>query len=80
MRLFKVVLVILLLAAVANWMRQGQRGFSILESLPIIGGHDPSRFDLAAIAMILVTLWGIARSRKTDDEGESDYDVDDDDD
>jgi hypothetical protein len=81
MRLFKIVLVTLLLAAIVNWVRQGQR-FSILESLPLVGGHDPSRYDVAAVVIIVIALWGIARTARGDDEsrggvGYADDDYDD---
>ena len=80
MRLFKIVLVTLLLTAIVNWVRR-DRGFSILESLPIVGGHEPSRYDVAAIIMFLIALWGIARTARRDD-GDTDvarYDGQDDD-
>lgn len=78
MRLFKIVLVTLLLAAIVNWVRQG-RGFTILESLPIVGGHEPGRYDVAAIIMILIALWGIARTARADDERRDEAQSEDDD-
>ena len=81
MKLFKIVLVTLLVAGVIKWVRQG-RGFSILESLPIVGGHELSRYDVAAVVMIAITLWGIAKTAPADDgdRDEAHYEDDEDED
>mgnify|MGYP001590445682 CR=1 FL=1 len=82
MKLFKIVLVTLLVAGVIKWVRQG-RGFSILESLPIVGGHELSRYDVAAVIMLAIMLWGMARMARRDvDDGSNDsrYDGGEDDD
>ena len=60
MKAVKVVLAVLLIAVLMNWIRDS-KSFSILESLPIIGGHRPGIHDIAAIAMIIIAAWGVSR-------------------
>ena len=63
MKAVKIVLVVLLIAALANWIRDG-KSFSLLESLPIIGGYEPGIYDVGGIVMVLIALWGVDRIRR----------------
>jgi hypothetical protein len=60
-KLFVIIVLVLLLAALINWVRQGA-GFPIVQTLPLLGGKEPSvLWDGAAIVMLAITAWGIRR-------------------
>ncbi len=64
MRAFVIVTLLLLFAAILNFVRSGA-DFFVLDTLPLIGGRSPSLlWDGAAVAMILITIWGIRRLRR----------------
>ena len=59
-----VVLVVVLAASVINWMRGSEHNAPIVQSLPFLGGHPPSIYDLAALILLPgMLLWGLARLR-----------------
>ena len=60
MKLIVILIVLLLFAALINFLR-GDAGFPISQALPLLGGHPPGLFDVAAGAMILISIWGIMR-------------------
>ena len=63
MKAVKIVLVLILIAALINAVRLGQ-SFPLPHVFPFLGGMAPSQYDLAGIAMLLITLWGLARLRR----------------
>ena len=54
------ILTILLIAGLANWVRQGD-SFHIARALPFCSGRPPGLYDLAGIVMILILLAGLRR-------------------
>jgi hypothetical protein len=60
MKVVWTVLVIVLLAGVICWVREGA-GFSVLQALPLLGGHAPGLFDVGGVALIVITIWGLRR-------------------
>ena len=52
--------VVLLTATIVNWIRHGE-GFSIVQTLPFLGGHRTGIYDVAGIMMLLITIWGARR-------------------
>lgn len=78
MKLTKIVVVVLLISAVMLWIRNGDMA-SILESLPLVGGHRPGLYDVGAFVMFMIVLWGIgrvARRQRNADSGAWGDDVD----
>lgn len=63
MKAAKVVLILILIAVLINAVRLGD-DFPLPYVFPGLGGMPPSQYDLAGIAMILITLWGLARLRQ----------------
>jgi hypothetical protein len=64
MRAFWIVLSVLLLAAMIVWVRAGAT-FSLVHTLPLLGGKPPSLcWDGAALAMILIAICGVQRMRR----------------
>lgn len=65
LKLFWIVLLVLLTAALLTWLRAEGGGTSVVRALPLLGGHKPSiLWDGASAAMLLITLWGIGRLRR----------------
>lgn len=70
MKAAKIIGVILLLGALIGWVRHGQDVGHIARSLPFCGGHKPGFYDLGALAVLGLVLWGLSRLRnagKSDD-------------
>jgi hypothetical protein len=62
-----IVLLILLLASLIGWVR-GDAVFPIVQALPFLGGYSPGIYDAGACIMILITVWGIRRlNRRNED-------------
>ena len=59
-----VVAITLVTAALILWVREGAT-FPIVHVLPFCGGHAPGIYDLAAVIMLGITLWGIWRLFRT---------------
>jgi hypothetical protein len=60
-----VVLVVVLAASVINWTRRGGHNAPIVQALPLLGGHRPSFYDVAALILFPgMLLWGLARLRR----------------
>ena len=55
------IAVIVLLAAVAINLVRGSEDFPLPHILPLSGGFRPGIYDLGALGMILLCLWGLLR-------------------
>ncbi len=55
------IAVILLLAAIAINLVRGPADFPLPHILPLSGGFRPGIYDLGALSMILLCLWGLLR-------------------
>ena len=61
MKIFKLTLLILAIAALINFVRSGET-FHIARTLPFAAGADqPPLYEFAGIAMLGITLWGFFR-------------------
>ena len=63
MKAVQITLVLVTILALARWVQDGN-SFHIVRTLPLLGGHRPGIYDLAGIAMLLITLIGFARLRR----------------
>ena len=73
MRTFKTTLILLSALALAVWLRASVDFGHIARVLPFSGGFRPSIYDAAAIAMVLISLWGLGRlKRKGNGDGSTD--------
>ena len=63
MKVFKITLVVIILATLINAVRQGYH-FPILQSLPLLGGVRPLKYEIAGITIVGVTAWACHRLRK----------------
>ena len=61
----KITFIIILAAALIVFLREG-RTFHIAKILPFCGGFKPSMYDAAAIALLLLMLWGLGRLKRRD--------------
>lgn len=65
MKAFRVVLIILLIAALMNFVREGGgRTFHIITTLPFAGGHEPAIWDLGGLCLIALGIWGWQRLKR----------------
>ena len=66
MKIIWAVLIIVLIAALICWVRTGADVFSIVEALPLLGGHEPSWLwdALGGGGLLLITAWGIRRLQR----------------
>ena len=60
MKAFKVAMIVLLTAIALNFVR-GSEDFPLPHILPLSGGFRPGIYDLGAVGMVLLCLWGLAR-------------------
>ena len=60
MKTLKVALIVLLTAVAINLVR-GPTDFPLPHILPLSGGFRPGIYDLGALGMILLCLWGLVR-------------------
>ena len=68
MKAAKVVLIVLCCALIINWVRGGE-DFHWARVLPLMGGHHPGIYDVAAVVLLLVMLpWGLRRLRRRGEE------------
>ena len=58
------ILIVVLSCAVINWVRAGDSGWHIIQSLPLLGGYQPGIYDLAGAAMLLIMAWGLKRLQR----------------
>ena len=66
MRLAVILIVVLLFGALINFLREGA-GFPITQVLPLLGGHPPGMYDVAAGVMLLIAVWGFWRVARRKD-------------
>ena len=92
MKAAKIAIVIVIISSAILWCRSSWDFGHIARSLPFSGGHRPGIYDIGALAILVLLLWGFSRlksgarpseqSEYYDDEEpyeEEDYGDDDDD-
>jgi len=79
MKAAKIILVLLVIAALIGVVRSGRDLGHIGRVLPFCSGGKPGFYDFAALAVVAIALWGIARmyraGKDTDQEPEASSDV-----
>ena len=61
-RIIGVVLVIVITISLINWVRDdANSSWSITLTIPLLGGHKPGIYDVAALALIIFTIMRITR-------------------
>ena len=63
MKTLKIVLVVILAAVVINLIRGGE-DFPLPHTLPLSGGFRPGVYDLGALGMVLLCIWGLVRLKR----------------
>jgi hypothetical protein len=63
MKVFKITLVVIILASVINAVRVGA-DFPILQSLPLLGGPRPLKYEVVGLVILCITAWVCRRLRK----------------
>jgi len=67
MKTAKIVILLIVLIAVMNWLREG-RDFPLPTVLPWLGGDKPGIYDFAALTMVIIAVLGLRRlARRQDD-------------
>ena len=61
MKSAKLVIVLVIVASFILWCRRSMDIGHIARSLPFSGGCRPGIYDVGAIAVLLVLLWGFSR-------------------
>lgn len=59
MRAVMIALVLLMIAGLINFVRGGD--FHIAKTLPFCGGHEPGIYDVGAVLIIIIAIWGMRR-------------------
>lgn len=68
MKAIKITLVLLATAAVLHFLK-AEEDIDIRKSLPFLDGEPPNVYHVAALAVILIFVWGLIRlGRGKDDE------------
>lgn len=67
MKTTKIVLVVVISALLIRAVCSGY-DFKLPMVLPFMGGRKPGIYEGGAIAIILITLWGIIRLGRSDDD------------
>ena len=65
MRLILIIVIVVLFAALLNFVR-AEVDTPLLQSLPLLGGHTPGGYDVAATALLLISAWGVWRCFRKD--------------
>lgn len=65
MKAVKITLILLIAAAAILFIRSDYQ-LDIREALPFCDGRRPNKYHLAAIVIIVIWLWGLARLRRRD--------------
>lgn len=63
MKIFKITFIIIILCTLVNAVRQ-EYHFPILQSLPLLGGIKPLKYEVAGIVVVCITVWFCHRIRK----------------
>jgi hypothetical protein len=60
MTTFRIVLICLFSCLLIRWLRQGS-SFPIVQTLPLLGGHQPGLYDAGSFLLLLLAIWGFGR-------------------
>lgn len=63
MRSVIICLIILIIAVVINWAREGE-GFHIMRVFPFLGGDPIDLYDIGGIGLLIVLMLGIHRLKQ----------------
>ena len=67
-KVVSILVVVLTVASLINWVRDGQ-AWPVMHTFPLLGGHAPSwLYDGGACVAVTLFLWGISRLRNGDAE------------
>ena len=77
MRLVLITTIIVMSAALITWIRADE-DFPIAHVLPFMGGDDPGVYDVGALVVIGITIWGITRLSSPSGEGYAPHQTEDD--
>ncbi len=77
MRAAKIAVVIVVISSLVVWCRSSFDFGHIARSLPFGGGHRPGIFDVGAVMMLLLGLWGLSRLRGGRERGDKASDIED---
>ena len=76
MKAATILIIVIVALAVIGWIMQ-DTDFHIAESLPFCSGEKPNFYDIGALALLTLLVWGLARlakrRRDDDDEDEGEY-------
>ena len=61
MKYAKLVVVLVIVSGFILWCRRSLDIGHIARSLPFSGGHRPGIYDVGAIVVLLLLLWGLSR-------------------
>ena len=56
MKIFKTTIIFIILCTLINAVREGYN-FPILQSLPLLGGIKPLKYEVAGIVVVCITAW-----------------------
>ena len=61
MKAAKITVVIVVISSAILWCRSSWDFGHIARSLPFSGGHQPGIYDIGALAILVLLLWGFSR-------------------
>ncbi len=64
MKAAKIAVVIVVISSLVVWCRSSFDFGHIARSLPFSGGHRPGIYDVSAVAVLLLLLWGFSRLKR----------------
>ena len=77
MKAAKIAVVIVVISCLIAWCRSSFDFGHIARSLPFSGGHRPGIYDVGAVVILLLLLWGLSRLRGgAGSAGQTDFDDD----
>lgn len=68
-RTIYLTLIVILVCSLVNFIRGGA-DFHIAKVLPFCSGRPVSLYDWAAVAMFIITVWGLNRLRRQEGDSE----------
>ena len=69
MKAAKIILIVLFLSALICFVR-GDLTFPIVQTLPFMGGPRPGKYEVAAVILVILLLWGLARVKRLHNDSE----------